>query len=275
MNIQEILNYYSKNALYQSKHTYQDKILYLEWFYKFDEITIDIIIDYCTYRSLEGVKNSTINRELNVIRSAFNYYLTHVPSANFKNPFNRFKLFEHDFMPRFLTSTECRKLLSATRDFNNIMLYDFITLALNTGCRASELTTLTWNNVNLDDRYIIIRNSLSKNKKTVYKPINTVCVAALLRLRSHKHYVFYNPRTDRNIRSFRRGFELAVKRANLGYVRIHDLRHTFASFLVKNGVPLYHVSTLLGHSDIRVTQRYAHLAPEHLHDVLKRLPILQ
>ena len=87
--------------------------------------------------------------------------------------------------------------------------------------------------------------------------------------------VFYNHTTGKNIRSFRRGFENAVKRADLGHVRIHDLRHTFASFLVKNGVPLYHVSTLLGHSDIRITQRYAHLAPEHLHDVLKRLPVLQ
>lgn len=275
MNIQEIIRFYSKNALYQSKHDYEDKIKFLEWFYDYDEITIDIITDYCAQRVLTGVKNSTINRELNVMRAAFNYYLTYNQTANFKNPFNRFKLFENDFMPRFLNSIECRRLLTATLDYNNTMLYDFITLALNTGCRASELTTLTWNNVSLDDRYIIIRNSLSKNKKTVYKPINTVCVAALIRLKSHKHYVFYNPQTDRNIRSFRRGFEYAVKRAELGNVRIHDLRHTFASFLVKNGVPLYHVSTLLGHSDIRITQRYAHLAPEHLHDVLKRLPVLQ
>ncbi|MPW45786.1 tyrosine-type recombinase/integrase [Acinetobacter guerrae] len=273
MDIQEIVNFYCKNGLYNSKHTYLEKLKHLEWFYDHDEITINHITDYCTFRKLQGVKNTTINRELNLIRSAFNYYLKYNQTANFKNPFNRFKLFEADFIPRFLTSVECRMLLTATRD--NVMLYDFITLALNTGCRASELTTLTWSNVSLEHRYLIIRNSLSKNKKTVYKPLNTVCIAALLRLRSHKHYVFYNPKTDKNIRSFRRGFELAVKRANLGYVRIHDLRHTFASFLVKNGVPLYHVSTLLGHSDIRITQRYAHLAPEHLHDVLKKLPILQ
>lgn len=274
MDVQKILHFYVKNALFQSKHKYKDKIKYIEWFYNYDQITIDVITEYCTYRQLSGVKNSTINRELTLIRSAFNYYLLY-NSDNFKNPFNRFKLFEADYMPRFLTTLECRLLLSATLYHNNTMLYDFVTLALNTGCRASELTTLTWNNVNLDDRYIVIRNSLSKNKKTVYKPINTVCVAALIRLKTHKHYVFYNHNTDKNIRSFRRGFENAVKRADLGYVRIHDLRHTFASFLIKNGVPLYHVSTLLGHSDIRVTQRYAHLAPENLHDVLKNLPVLQ
>lgn len=275
MDVQEILHFYIKNGLYNSKHKYHDKIKYLEWFYFHDQITIDVITDYCTHRSLHGVRNSTINREINLMRAAFNYYLTYNHTANFKNPFNRFRLFENDYVPRFLSSIECRRLLSSTLDFHNTMLYDFITLALNTGCRSSELTTLTWNNVNLDDRYIVIRNALSKNKKTVYKPINNVCVAAFLRLKNHKHYVFYNHTTGKNIRSFRRGFENAVKRADLGHVRIHDLRHTFASFLVKNGVPLYHVSTLLGHSDIRITQRYAHLAPEHLHDVLKRLPVLQ
>lgn len=274
MNVQEILNFYLRNGLFQSKHNYSDKVKYLEWFYVYDEITIEVLTDYCTYRQLEGVKNSTINRELNVIKSAFNYYLKHNSAANFKNVFNGFKLFEDDFIPRYLTAVECHTLLKSALQHNNFTLHDFILLALNTGCRASELTTLTWNNVFLNEKYFIIRNSLSKNKKTVYKPLNTISVAAFHRLKTHKHYVFYNKKTDSNVKSFRRGFGLAVERSNLGFVRIHDLRHTFASFLVKQGVPLYHVSTLLGHSDIRITQRYSHLAPEHLHDVLKYLPVL-
>ena len=274
MNIKQIMDFYSKNGLFQSKHTYQEKIKHLEWFYDYEEITIDVLTDYCVIRQLSGVKNSTINRELNVIKSAFNYYLQYNQSANFKNVFNRFKLFEDDFIPRYLTAVECHQLLTATLKHNNQMLHDFVVLALNTGCRASELTTLTWNNVFLHDRYFIVRNSLSKNRKTIYKPLNTVSINALLRLKGHNHYVFYSNRTDTHIKSFRRGFENALKRTDLGYVRIHDLRHTFASFLVKQGVPLYHVSTLLGHSDIRITQRYSHLAPENLHDVLKHLPTL-
>lgn len=274
MNVKEIIDFYCKNALLQSKHTYKDKLIHLEWFIQHDEITIDVLTDYCILRQLDGVKNSTINRELNVIKSAFNYYLKYNQSANFKNIFNRFHLFEDDFMPRFLTAVECHNLLKSTLIHNNTVLHDFIVLALNTGCRASELTTLTWNNVFIQDKYFVIRNTLSKNKRTVYKPLNTVSIKALHRLKTHKHYVFYNESNDTHIRSFRRGFELAVKRSELGKIRIHDLRHTFASFLIKQGVPLYHVSTLLGHSDIRITQRYAHLAPENLHDVLKVLPIL-
>lgn len=272
MDIQAILDYYSKNGLYQSNHDYADKLKYLVWFCQFDKINIDHIIDYCTFRKLAGVKNSTINRELTVVRSAINYYLKHNNDADFKNPFNRFKLFENDFIPRFLTHNECSLLLESSLHYNNHQLHDFILLALNTGCRASELTKLTWDNVYIDQKYFIIRNSLSKNKKTVYKPLNQVSIDALKRLKTHNYYVFYNKRTNKNIRSFRRGFEFAVDRSRLGKVRIHDLRHTFASFLVKQGVPLYHVSTLLGHSDIRVTQKYAHLAPEHLQHVLQFLP---
>lgn len=63
MNIQEIMIFYLKNGLFQSKHEYLEKFKNLEWFYQFNEITIDIIHDYCTYRQLNGVKNSTINRE--------------------------------------------------------------------------------------------------------------------------------------------------------------------------------------------------------------------
>lgn len=65
-----------------------------------------------------------------------------------------------------------------------------------------------------------------------------------------------------------------MDRAGIGHVRIHDLRHTFASFLIRQGIPLYHVSQLLGHSDIRITQRYAHLAPDYLRECLNVLPQL-
>lgn len=115
MDVQEILHFYIKNGLYNSKHKYHDKIKYLEWFYFHDLITIDVITDYCTHRSLEGVKNSTINREINLMRAAFNYYLTYNHTANFKNPFNRFRLFENDYVPRFLSSIECTLIVFIIR----------------------------------------------------------------------------------------------------------------------------------------------------------------
>lgn len=274
MSIKQILDFYFKNGLFESKHNYAEKFKHLEYFHEFDVITVETINDYVLFRRLSNVKNSTINRELNVIKSAFNYYLKHKHDANFKNSFNGFKLFEDDYIPRFLNASECSQLLQASKRYGNFVLHDYILLLLNTGCRSGELLKLTWDNVYINDRYFIVRNSLSKNKKTVYKPLNDVSIHALLRLKNHKRWVFYNEKTDCNYKSLYKGFKCAVKRSEIGNVRIHDLRHTFASFLIKQGVPLYHVSTLLGHSDTRITQCYAHLAPENLHECLNALPVL-
>lgn len=268
---QQILAFYQQHGLYQSEHDYQDKIQNLVFFYQFDKIKIEQIHDYCTIRTLQGVKNATINRELTVIRSAINFYNKH-HDDQILNPFQGFKLFESDFMPRYLTEWECQRLLKATLDYDNERLWAFVLLALNTGCRSSELTKLRWENVHLNDKYLTVRNSMSKNKKTIHKPLNARALVALEKLKNDSDWVFYNPNTKKNVVSFRRGFECAVKRSGIGKVRIHDLRHTFASLLVKEGVPIYHVSQLLGHSDVRITQRYAHLSPNNLASVLDKLP---
>jgi site-specific recombinase XerD len=69
----------------------------------------------------------------------------------------------------------------------------------------------------------------------------------------------------------RTSFENAVKRVGIAHVRFHDLRHTFASHLVMGGVDIRTVQELLGHKDIRVTMRYAHLAPDHMRNAVKVL----
>ena len=268
---QEILYFYLQHGLYQSNYDYQDKIKNLVFFYQYDRIRIEQIHDYCTMRQLKGVKNSTINRELTLMRSSINYYNKH-HDEQIPNPFNGFSLFEADYMPRYLNELECSRLLKSALQHDNIKLWAFIQLSLNTGSRAGELTKLKWENVHKQEGYMTIRNTLSKNRKTVHKPLNARALLALDKVNNNSEWVFYNPNTGKNIRSFRRGFELAVERANLGHVRMHDLRHTFASLLVREGVPLYHVSQLLGHSDTRITQRYAHLSPNSLAGVLDKLP---
>ena len=131
---------------------------------------------------------------------------------------------------------------------------------LNTGCRSGELLTLEWKNVDIDRKYFVVRNSLSKNKKTVYKPINDQALLVFDELPvKHSQWVFYNPKTQNRYKTFRRAWLWSLEKSGLD-CRIHDLRHTFASLLVSNGVPIYHVSQLLGHSDTKTTQKYAHLS---------------
>jgi integrase len=73
------------------------------------------------------------------------------------------------------------------------------------------------------------------------------------------------------IGSIKRSFSTACRRAGISDFRIHDLRHTFASWLVTEGVPLLEVSRLLGHSTVKMTERYAHLAPDSLESAVSLL----
>ena len=95
MQFSDIISYYQQHGLYQSDHDYEFKIQNLQFFTDHPKIKIDTIHDYCTMRSLEGVKNSTINRELTVARASYNFYNKH-HDHKIINPFNGFKLFEQD-----------------------------------------------------------------------------------------------------------------------------------------------------------------------------------
>lgn len=269
--MKDVLEFYQIHGLFDKKHYYDDKFAYLQFFID-KPLNIETLHAYCTYRQKHGVKNSTINRELTILRSAINFYNKH-HDCNIKNIVNGFKLFEEDYQPRYLSKDECERLLKAAAQYPNRAFYAYIVLLLNTGSRSSEILTLTWENIDFERKILTIRNSLSKSKKTQYKPINQVCIDILNNLEYyHPKIVLYNHITDKPYRTFRRAWLETLDKANLGAVRIHDLRHTFASLLIERGAPLYHVSTLLGHSDTRITQRYAHLSNKALHDVLALLP---
>ena len=77
-----------------------------------------------------------------------------------------------------------------------------------------------------------------------------------------------NTKVGDRVKDVRKAFSTACKRAGIKNFRINDLRHTVASWLVMEGVSLYEVSKLLRHSSIKMTERYAHLAPDHLHQVV-------
>jgi site-specific recombinase XerD len=76
-------------------------------------------------------------------------------------------------------------------------------------------------------------------------------------------YVFYDPKTGKPYKDVKRSFKTALRRSGIKDFHFHDLRHTFASHLVMAGVDLTTVKELLGHKDIKMTLRYAHLAPAH------------
>jgi len=132
---------------------------------------------------------------------------------------------------------------------------------------------LRWPDVNLKVGLLTVTKS--KNGRPRHVNINSNAADAirqLAKLRDDTGYVIPTPPArKRGQRDWRDWFETAVKAAKIENFRFHDLRHTFASRLVMSGVDLRTVMELMGHSDISMTMRYAHLAPAHNQDAVERL----
>jgi integrase len=157
-----------------------------------------------------------------------------------------------------------------------VWLKNIVTLALNTGMRRNELINLHWADVNLSNKYLIVRNTESfttKSKAERVIPLNQNSLDVLRNIPTRSDYVFLNGNSQRIYPNYlSQCFRDLLVKLNIRDDRsFHSLRHTFASWLVQKGVSIYEISKLLGHSDIRVTQIYAHLTPDNLRSAVELL----
>jgi integrase len=145
--------------------------------------------------------------------------------------------------------------------------------ALHTGFRASELCSLTWNDIDFRRRTVTVRAGYVKNGESRTMPMNEVLTTTLkaVKLNSADGERVFCGRQGTPYRSFRTAFERAVRLAGVADFTFHDLRYTFASRLVMAGVDLPTVKELLGHKDISMTMRYAHLSNSHKQAAVKKL----
>ena len=145
-------------------------------------------------------------------------------------------------------------------------LQPVVLLALNTGLRRGELLARTWGDVDLVGALLTVRGASAKSGRTRYLPLNSEATAVLTAWKPSRataaDWVFPGP-TGKKMKSLKTAWGKVAKAADLKHFTFHDLRHSFASKLVQAGVDLNTVRELLGHSDIKMTLRYAHLAPEH------------
>lgn len=132
-------------------------------------------------------------------------------------------------------------------------------VAVNTGMRKGEIFNLKWENVDFDNRHISIKESKSGRERKI--PINSILYGLLYALHSqngHNEFVFVNPKTRKPFTDVKKSFDTACTDAGIEDLRFHDLRHTFATRLVRRGVDLVIIKELMGHSSIVTTQRYLH-----------------
>ncbi len=157
---------------------------------------------------------------------------------------------------RWLERDEEARLLGACRSSRTKHLASVVTLALESGLRKAELLGMTWDRVDLSRG--MIRLELTKSGKRREVPMRQAVYDILAGLPE--------PREGRVWRSgnIRTAFENAVEEAKLDDFHFHDCRHHFASWFVMRGGSLQALKEILGHADLKMTLRYAHLAPDHL-----------
>ena len=235
---------------------------------RLDEITRREIEDFHTSLLDEGLSPATADQHLRLIKRAFN--LAVAWEVVEKNPAANVKLLRIDNRRDFyLNDEQLARLMKVLKTDNARTVCQLAMFLLATGARLSEATGATWSQIDRERRVWRIPAANSKSKKMRPVPLNDQALAVLDEVGTEGKFehVFINHRwinTDgsrgKPIAWIHKVWERIRNEAGMPQLRVHDLRHSHASFLVNAGRTLYEVQQVLGHSDPAVTMRYAHLS---------------
>jgi len=239
---------------------------------------IDVLIRQLQKR---GLQPATVNRHLEVVRTIFNYCIKRRKAVY--NPMSAVRMLRLPPVKlNYWTEYEARQFLEYSEgrygEHGRYTVYLFYKFALNTGMRLGEIVSLRWHEVDLDNRLVtvcrtqcyksrIVRNT-TKGGKIRHVPINNAIYDDLVRLKAESKYglVFTILGTPFDHSNVTKWFKRDMKIAGVKRIRFHDLRHTYASHFMMNGGEIYVLQAILGHSDIKTTERYAHLSKSFLVD---------
>ena len=192
------------------------------------------------------------------------------------NPMYKYKnLIDDNKIENYLSHKQMQSLLMEVSKSENEMLQWIVLFLLYTGARKREVLDAKWADIDLEQRSWRIPKTKSGKVRHVPLSEGALEVIAKVKERYGKHaftFIFANETTGLPFMNIFYSWDMARKRAGLDYLRIHDLRHSFASFLVNAGRSLYEVQELLGHADSRTTTRYAHLSRERLQEAVEVVP---
>src|SRR3990167_8093503 len=207
------------------------------------------------------------NRALALLSKALNLAELWGYRPNHSNPCQHIKKYTEQKRERFLSQGEIARLMGALaeeeRDNTNPWPLYAIRLLLITGCRLNEILTLKWEEVDLENQCLRLRDSKT-GKKLVY--LSTVAIDLLKHIPQEvgNPFVICGGKEGAHLINLQKPWRRIREKVGLDDVRLHDLRHTFASIAASNGLSLPIIGALLGHKQTQTTARYAHLIGQPL-----------
>lgn len=235
----------------------------------------DVDVRQYVLERMKTVQAATVNKEVGLFAAACSWCREHLgweipnPAAGKKRP-------EPQGRVRWLTEAEAKRLIDSARQRAKApWLAPYVQLSIYTGMRMGEVVGLTWDRVDLHRRVVLLEETKAGRRRSV--PLHEKAVEALEERLAYRHqhcpqspWVFCNSQ-GRQVKDMKKSFARARQEAGIQDFRRHDQRHTLASWMVMSGVELVRVRDMLGHSTIKITERYSHLHPEALHEAVAML----
>ena len=206
------------------------------------------------------------NRNLEIVSKMFNLAEMWGLRSDGSNPCRHVKKYKEEKRERYLSTDELARLGEVLRKCEregseDQSVINLIRLLMLTGCRLSEIQTLKWDYVDLDNGVFRLPDS-KIGAKMVHIGGAAVGVLGKIERLDDNPWVINGRFANTHLQSPQRSWQRIRARADLDDVRIHDLRHTFASVAVSGGQSLPMIGKLLGHTHVQTTARYAHLATD-------------
>ena len=215
------------------------------------------------------LSNATVNRYKAAISVVFSYACREYGLLN--NPVKNIRSKpENNERIRFLSDDERTRLFKACRASQWSKLHLLVLMAITTGARKSELLNLTFNDIDFDRQTAYVQTS--KNGQPRVLPLTHKVITELNKFSNQEVSLIFNSelKPDRPM-CFNKQWKKALTQAEITDFRYHDLRHSCASLLAQSGASLLEIAEVLGHKQIQVTKRYAHLCIDHKSKLINKV----
>jgi site-specific recombinase XerD len=232
------------------------------------EISTGDIIRYIN-RIKKRSSGATANRHLALLSAIYSYAikLGYIDQSPVKSV-DRYQ--ESTGMERFLSDSEIKKLVAALKLANSPVAAAAILLLLATGLRKGECLSLRWSCVDFERQQLKLTMDVTKGGRARTVILSSTAIKILEDLMQYRvdssDFLFPGAKPGHHLTDVRKTLNTACKRAGINHVRTHDLRHSFCSKLASSGVSLLIIARLVGHRNLKTTERYSHLSEQCLVD---------